>query len=122
MDTVSFLYFDPGQSFAPTYDSSTATLSYAQSVGLGAGLDLAQEWKERPLPPLPPGEPAGPVRPSIDDTLSVIDPSLLSSSDVNAIDPSELKVYLRAMEESQVIDQRLQENTELLRALQEAQW
>lgn len=34
----------------------------------------------------------------------------------------ELRQYLRSVEESAVIDKRLQENTELLRVLQEAQW
>lgn len=54
--------------------------------------------------------------------MSSIDPALFTSDDVEKIDPSEIRLYLRMMEDSQVIDQRLQENTELLRALQEAQW
>lgn len=123
--TVSFLYYDPYQSFAPTYDSSTATLSYAQSVSLRDSRQTAQAWSNQPLPPLPPEEIAGEVRPPLDDTLASIDPSLFPSTspqDVEKIDPSDMRLYLRMMEESQVIDKRLAENIDLLRALQEAQW
>ncbi|KAK9897231.1 hypothetical protein P389DRAFT_54792 [Cystobasidium minutum MCA 4210] len=122
IEPVSFLYYDPYQSFAPTYDSSTSTLSYSQSVSLRESRQSAQEWSNKPLPPLPPEDLTTSIRPSIEDTLSTIDPSLFTSNDVEKIDPSEMRVYLRMMEDSQVIDQRLKENTELLRALQEAQW
>lgn len=122
MPPVSFLYYDPYQSFAPTYDSSTATLSYAQSVSLRESKQTAQEWSNQPLPPLPPQDLPASIRPPLEDTLASIDPSLFAANDVESIDPSEMRLYLRMMEDSQVIDQRLKENTELLRALQEAQW
>lgn len=81
-----------------------------------------KEWEKRPLPPLPPAELAGPIRPSLTDSLASIDPELFSSNEAEKVQPEELKLYLRMMEDSQIIDKRLAENTELLRALQEAQW
>lgn len=59
----------------------------------------------------------------MEDSIASIDPSLFSPDDPNStIKPEEMKVYLRMLEDSQVIDKRLAENTQLLRVLQEAQW
>lgn len=119
---VSFLYYDPYQTFAPTYDSSTATLSYAQSVSLRESRQAVQAWDNRPLPPLPPEDLAASIRPPLEDSVSAIDPILCSTKNQETIQPEEVKVFLRMLEDSQVIDKRLAENTQLLRVLQEAQW
>lgn len=122
IEPVSFLYYDPYHSFAPTYDSSTSTLSYAQSVSLRESRQAMQAWDNRPLPPLPPRELAGPVRPSLEDTLTAIDPSLFSASETSTAKLEETRLFLRMFEDSQIFDKRLEENKHLLRVLQEAQW
>ena len=63
--------------------------------------------------------PAADTRAPIEDVLSVIDPSLLEESGSTEED---LRSAIRLTEESNVVDDRLRENAELLRVLQEAQW
>ena len=113
-EPVTFLYYDHYLSFAPTYDSSSASLSYRQSVSQRAARQSLQTWGQRTLPPLPPVESPSAVR-------SAIDPTLLQQEQGEA-SINDLTLYLRNVEDSQIVDQRLQENAELLRSLQEAQF
>ena len=113
-EPVTFLYYDPYLSFAPTYDSSSASLSYRQSVSQRTARQSLQTWGQRTLPPLPPAERPSAVR-------SALDPTLLQQNQEEA-SSDDLILYLRNVEDTQIVDQRLQENAELLRSLQEAQF
>ena len=123
---MTFLYYGAYESFAPTHDSSTATLSYSQSTAWRSSRQTLRNWEKKRLPSLPQLPVASAPRPSLDAALSSIDPALFSeqdgSSSTDLPSQEEAKLILRAMEDNQVVEQRLKENTELLRILQEAQF
>lgn len=74
---------------------------------------MLKELEDRPLPPLPPLPHSGQIR-------EALDPVLLASS--IGLNEEEVHAAIREMEDSEQIDVRLRENTELLRILQEAQY
>lgn len=106
------LYYGPYASFAPTHDSSMATMSYMQSVRLNHGRSHLAEWNQRPLPSLPATEQLGPVR----------EPVQLGVFDSQSIEDEDIKAFIRHVEDSSIIDKRLQENARLLQLLQEYQY
>lgn len=125
---VTFLYYDPYQSFAPTYDSSKATMSYAQSVLVRQSRQSVRDWEKRTLPPLPPIHAVkkeeegmrGSPRIALSEAASLVTNSLAEGAEV--LDPQLVKDALREVEEGRIIDERLRDNTEYLRVLQEGQW
>lgn len=94
-------------------------MTYAQSVHLRQSRQAIRTWERRPLPLLPAFPPAKSARPPIDIAISDIDPLLVKESHLTEQD---LRLAIRTLEETSVVDARLQQNTELLRVLQEAQW
>ena len=119
--SVAFLYYGAYESFAPTYNSSTATLSYSQSAAWRTSRQTLRNWEKKRLPILPPLPPTNSAnRPSLNSSLAEIDPSLFGG--VEEASQEDIKQILRIVEDNQIVDERLKENTELLRVLQEAQF
>ena len=122
VEPVSFLYYDAYASFAPTYDSGRATMSYAQSVHVKTSRQTVRDWETRSikLPPLPPTSRASDEGASRDVAKMLHQAQSTSSGE--GLSEEDIAWALKTMDTSRVIDQRLAQTAEHLKYLQEAQW
>lgn len=109
---VSFLYYDPFSSFAPSHDSTGSTLSYTSSTSHLQSLSALEAHRETSALP--------PSLPTIDPSLTplVLSPEEEELLRALGVDPQAVKEGW----ESNLVDRTLGENGERLGLLLRGQW
>ncbi|GAA97701.1 uncharacterized protein L969DRAFT_279374 [Mixia osmundae IAM 14324] len=110
----NMLYYDPFASFAPSYDSAGASLSYGQQLERLMSRQRASEARHRPAS----GPSSRAIEPIAIEDPGEIDPQLLEGYSLNTRDIIEA---VEDMAEEEEITRRLVENAGRLRSLQAAQ-